>query len=102
MYMQCMYNVTMKFAWDPKKASDNIKKHKVSFDEAVTVFYDPLAKIADDPDHSSSEDRFLMIGHSHNANLLIVVHVYKEEKDTIRIISARKATKKEKKDFQEL
>jgi len=102
MYMQCMYNVTMKFAWDPKKANDNIKKHKVSFDEAVTVFYDPLAKIADDPDHSNDEDRFLMIGHSHNANLLIVVHVYKEEKDTIRIISARKATKKEKKDFQEL
>jgi uncharacterized DUF497 family protein len=97
-----MYNVIMKFAWDSKKASENIKKHKVSFDEAVTVFYDPLAKIADDPDHSDSEDRFLMIGHSHNVNLLIVVHVYKEEKDTIRIISARKATKREKKDFEEL
>jgi uncharacterized DUF497 family protein len=97
-----MYNVFMKFAWDPKKANENIKKHKVSFDEAVTVFYDPLAKIADDPDHSDSEDRFLMIGHSHSANLLIVVHVYKEEKDAIRIISARKATKREKKDFEEL
>lgn len=85
-----------------QKSKENIEKHKVSFDEAVTVFYDPLAKITDDPDHSASEDRFLMIGHIHNSNLLIVIHVYKEEKDTIRIISARQATKREKKDFEEI
>jgi hypothetical protein len=92
----------MKFTWDPKKASENIKKHKVTFDEAVSVFHDPLAKIADDPDHSLNEDRFLLIGHSSKEHLLMVVHVYKEEVETIRIISARKATKKEKKDFEEI
>ncbi len=92
----------MKFTWDPKKASENIKKHKVSFDEAVTVFYDPLAKITDDPDHSNDEERFLMIGHSSKQHLLMVIHVYREENETIRIISARKATKKEKKDFEEI
>jgi uncharacterized DUF497 family protein len=92
----------MKFIWDPKKASENIKKHKVSFDEAVTVFYDPLAKITDDPDHSNDEERFLMIGHSSKQHLLMVIHVYREENETIRIISARKATKKEKKDFEEI
>jgi uncharacterized DUF497 family protein len=92
----------MKFTWDQRKANENIKKHKISFEEAVTVFYDPLAKITDDPDHSINEERFLMIGHSNNANLLMVIHVYKEEKDIIRIISARKATKREKKDFEEV
>ena len=91
----------MKFNWDPKKAFDNLKKHKVTFDEAVTVFYDPLAKISDDPDHSLDENRFLMIGHSSKENLLMVIHVYKEENENIRIISARKATKKEKKYFEE-
>lgn len=56
-----MYNKTMKFTWDSKKANENIKKHKISFEEAVTVFYDPLAKIAEDPDHSINEERFLML-----------------------------------------
>jgi len=92
----------MKFTWDPNKAKDNLKKHKVGFEEAVSVFHDPLAKIADDPDHSKNEERFLLIGHSSKENLLIVIHVYKEEKETIRIISARKATKKEKRDFEEI
>jgi uncharacterized protein len=81
----------MDFTWDPKKSELNLKKHKVSFEEAVTVFYDPLAKTAHDPDHSNDEERFIIIGHSH-----------KENTETIRIISARKATKKEKKDFEEL
>lgn len=91
----------MNFNWDPKKASENVKKHKVTFEEAVTVFYDPMAKISDDPDHSADEERFLMIGHSNRENLLIVVHVYKEKNETIRIISARKATKKETRYFEE-
>lgn len=95
-----MYYERMKFEWDTKKASENLKKHKVSFDEATTVFYDPLAKIANDPDHSNDENRFLMIGFSYQHNLLIVVHIYKEKADAIRIISARKATKKEKMDFE--
>ena len=74
----------------------------MSFDEAVTVFYDPLAKVGHDPDHSDEEDRYILIGHSLKSNLLFVVHVYQEDKDTIRIISARRATKRETKDFEDL
>ena len=65
-----MYYERMKFEWDTKKASENLKKHKVSFDEATTVFYDPLAKIANDPDHSNDENRFLMIASNHMGWLL--------------------------------
>jgi uncharacterized DUF497 family protein len=97
-----MYNSDMNFSWDPKKAKDNLKKHKISFEEAVTVFYDPLAKVAEDPDHSQNEDRYLLIGYSQKSHLLFVVHVYKEDDESVRIISARKATKNEKKDFEEL
>ena len=96
-----MYIGNMKFVWDPRKAQSNFEKHKVSFVEAVTVFYDPLAKIASDPDHSTEEDRYILIGHSQRSRLLFVVHLYQSKKDTIRIISARKATKKETRDFQE-
>ena len=92
----------MDFNWDPKKAILNKQKHNITFEEAVTVFFDPLPKIATDPDHSSNENRYILIGHSRKQNLLFVVHLYKEKTDSIRIISARKATKKEKKDFQEL
>lgn len=97
-----MYNFKMEFTWNPKKAKDNLKKHKVSFEEAVSVFYDSMAKLSDDPDHSDIENRFILIGMSQKSHLLFVVHAYIEDSDTIRIISARKATKKEKKDFQEL
>lgn len=97
-----MYHESMKFTWDPEKAKSNLKKHKISFDEAISVFHDPMAKIAEDPDHSVEEDRFLLIGHSSKANLLIVVHIYKEDDEKIRIVSARKATKREKKDFEEI
>jgi len=92
----------MDFTWDPKKSELNLKKHKVSFEEAVTVFYDSLAKMAHDPDHSDDEERFIIIGHSQKENLLFIVHIYKESTETIRIISARKAKNKEKKDFEEL
>ena len=92
----------MNFDWDPKKEKNNIQKHGVSFREAVTVFYDPLAKITTDPDHSIQEDRFILIGHSQRSRLLFVVHVYRSKSDTVRIISARKATKKEMKDFEEI
>lgn len=70
----------MNFSWDPKKALANRKKHKVSFEEAITVFYDPLAKFSNDPDHSDEEERLIMIGHSKLRNLLFVVHVYRERK----------------------
>lgn len=91
----------MNFVWDPKKELANRRKHRVSFDEALTVFYDPLAKISDDPDHSEGEDRFILIGHSRMRNLLFVVHVYREADNEIRIISARKATARERRDFEE-
>ena len=92
----------MKFEWDTRKAEHNLKKHKVSFEEASTVFFDDLAKIAFDPDHSEDEHRQIVIGHSYNKNLLFVVHIAHGEKNVIRIISARKATKKERLDFENL
>lgn len=97
-----MYTVCMKFSWDLNKANQNLKKHGISFEEATTVFFDPLAKVTSDPDHSDAEDRMILIGHSKKLNLLFVVHLYKEEKEIIRIISARKATKKEKNDYKSL
>ena len=92
----------MKFEWDIRKAAQKLKKHKVSFEEASTVFFDNLAKIAFDPDHSEDEHRQILIGHSYNKNLLFVVHISYEEKNVIRIISARKATKRERHDFESL
>jgi uncharacterized DUF497 family protein len=92
----------MKFTWDPQKAKLNENKHGVSFEEASTVFYDPFAKLGHDPDHSEQEDRYILIGHSQASNLLFVIHVYAENENTVRIVSARKATKKEKHDFENL
>ncbi len=84
----------MRFEWDRKKAEENYQKHKVSFDEAVTVFYDPLAATFNDPDHSIGEERFLTIGYSSRQRLLVLS--YTERQGTIRIISARRATGKER------
>ena len=84
------------FEWDSKKNIENIKKHKISFEEAKEVFYDDKAILFDDPEHSDFEDRFLIIGRIRNLNICIVSHCYKEEDGVIRLISARKATKKEK------
>lgn len=95
-------HLPMKFSWDTKKEQTNLKKHKVSFEEAVSVFYDPLAKVTDDPDHSQDENRLILIGHSSRQNLLFVVHLYRENSETVRIISARKATAKERKDFENI
>ena len=85
----------MQFEWDRTKADQNLKGHRVSFDEAVTVFYDPLAATFDDPDHSVGEHRFITVGHSSRERLLIVVHV--ERGGNIRIISARLTTARERK-----
>jgi len=87
----------MRIIWDEKKNNDNIKKHNVSFEEAATVFYDPHGRLIDDPDHSADEDRFILLGLSKMLHLLVVCHCYRENEDTIRIITARKATKKETK-----
>jgi uncharacterized DUF497 family protein len=91
------YNDHMIFVWDSSKNQANRKKHGVSFEEAETVFYDKFARLIADPDHSEDEERFVLLGISSELKLLIVVHVYKENDETIRIISARKATKLEQK-----
>ncbi len=87
------------FEWDPKKARKNIEIHGVSFDEASTAFKDTLSLTIHDPLHSDDEDRFILIGDSYKNRLLVIVHT--ERGDKIRIISARKATKKERKQYEE-
>ena len=90
----------IRFTWDEVKANRNIFKHTVSFEEAATVFYDPLSATIDDPDHSSArEQRCLIVGYSDRRRLLIVSHT--AQSGTIRIISARKATAHERKRHEE-
>ena len=88
----------MKFNWDPSKAQENLLDHGISFEEATTVFGDPLAGTIPDPDHSVGEARFLTIGWTANGRLIVVSHI--EEGDTIRIISAREATAHERKQYE--
>lgn len=83
------------FDWNDCKNETNKKKHGISFEEAKTAFFDERAVVFDDPEHSEKEDRFLLLGMSENANLCIVCHCYRESDTVIRLISARKATKKE-------
>ncbi len=85
----------MQFEWDPKKAKRNLSKHGISFEEAVTVFYDPLSATFDDPDHSVGEPRFITIGLSSRGRLIVVAHT--ERREAVRIISARAATQRERK-----
>ena len=85
--------------WDEEKNKKNIISHKISFEEAKTVFFDPNAKIIYDPDHSKEEDRFIILGISKYLNILVVCHCYRENDNIIRIISARKATSKERKQY---
>jgi uncharacterized DUF497 family protein len=87
----------IRFEWDRAKASANLKKHGVSFEEAQTIFYDDFAVQFLDEEHSSKEDRFLMLGMSSEANLLLVCHCERAGGEVIRIISARKATRSESK-----
>jgi len=88
----------MKFEWDATKERANVEKHGVSFAEASTLFGDPLATTIPDPDHSEGEMRFVTIGHSANARLIVVSHT--EAGDTVRIISAREATSYERKAYE--
>tara|TARA_R110001606_G_scaffold237064_5_gene385063 strand:- start:275 stop:568 length:294 start_codon:yes stop_codon:yes gene_type:complete len=90
----------LKFEWDFDKSISNIKKHGVSFDEAKTVFTDEYARLIGDPDHSQDEDRFLLLGTSIESNLLVVCHCIREA-ESIRIISARKAGKQERKVYED-
>jgi uncharacterized DUF497 family protein len=89
----------MEFEWDPEKAARNGAKHGVSFPEAATVFGDPLAITYDDPDHSDEEDRFITFGHSVEGRLIVVAHT--DRGDHTRIISARLATRRERKLYEE-
>jgi uncharacterized DUF497 family protein len=88
----------MKFDWDPKKAEANLRKHSVSFDEAATVFLDPMAISGPDPEHSIGEDRYVTFGFSRLGRLLAVCHAYRP--GAIRIISARRVTRGERKMYE--
>jgi uncharacterized protein len=91
------YNVSMiKFEWDPQKARANIAKHGVSFEEAMTVFYDDYARQFFDEEHTTDEDRFIMLGVSNRLRILVVCHCERARGNIIRIISARKATAQER------
>lgn len=91
---------SINFEWDENKNTINQKKHNISFSEAKTVFYDDAAIIIDDPEHSEEEERFIILGLSKRANLLVVCHCYRASETIIRIISARKATKSETNQYQ--
>jgi len=92
---------SLKFEWDPVKASSNIKKHGISFDEAKTVFDDDFARLIPDPDHSEGEERFILLGMSYTLKILTVVHCYRDDYGVIRIISARASTKNEERQYKE-
>ena len=89
----------MRFEWNASKAAANLRKHGVSFNEAASVFFDPLSATGDDPDHSLDERRFVTFGMSSSGHLLVVAHA--EHGDAIRIITARHATRAERKLYEE-
>jgi len=89
----------MKIEWDPRKAWSNLRKHRVSFEEAATALSDPMAATGADPDHSITEERYVTFGVSERGRLLVVAHT--DEKETIRIISARIASKGERELYEE-
>jgi len=91
--------MALTFQWDNRKAANNLKKHAVSFEEAATAFADPLSLTMADPDHSEDEERFILVGLSFRNRPLVVVHT--ERGDNIRIISARRATRREKKQYEQ-
>ncbi len=91
--------VLLHFEWDPRKAADNLAKHGVSFVEAATVFGDPRSLTIPDPEHSAVEKRFTILGRSHTGRLLVVVHTARG--DNLRVISARPASRKERKTYEQ-
>jgi uncharacterized DUF497 family protein len=90
-----------KIEWDAEKNAENIRKHGVSFEEASTVFSDERALLLADPDHSTEEDRFILMGFSASLRIVVVCHCYRRDDRVIRIISARKATKSERITYSE-
>lgn len=91
----------LRFAWDPSKAAANLRKHGVSCDVAETVFADDHALLLDDPDHSHEEDRAILLGLRARLRIVVVCHTLRDDDRTIRIISARKATKREREQYLE-
>jgi uncharacterized DUF497 family protein len=89
----------LRFEWDPRKSASNRRKHGVSFEEAETAFADERALLLDDPDHSSDEERFVLLGLSATLHILVVCHCYRRSGDVIRIISARKADRGEEETY---
>ncbi len=89
----------MTFTWDEEKAKANVRKHHVSFEEASSVFADEHARLTHDPEHSDEEDRFIILGFSSALRIVVVCHVYREGARVIRLISARKATRNERKQY---
>ena len=92
--------MSLGFEWDARKASSNLRQHRVSFEEAAAAFADPLSLTIADPDHSVDEDRFVLLGMSYRNRVLVVVHT--ERGDNIRIIGARRATKREREQYERL
>ncbi len=92
----------LRFEWDEHKNKINQAKHGISFLEAKTVFYDEEALLIDDPEHSETEERFIILGISRKANLLVVCHCYRGDDSVIRLISARRATRTETRQYHEL
>ena len=91
----------LRFDWDSAKAKANQRKHGITFDEALTAFYDEQGLFMSDPEHSESEDRFVLLGLSQALKLLVVCHCYRESEEVIRIISARKADRSERRYYNE-
>lgn len=91
--------MVLRFEWDPRKAAGNLAKHGVSFEEAATVFGDLLGRIVDDPRHSTGEQRYVLLGRSEEQRLLAVM--FTERKEAIRLISARRATRHERREYEE-
>ena len=91
----------LRFEWDKRKASDNRRRHGVSFEEARSAFRDENARVIPDPEHSDEEGRFVLLGLSVQLRLLLVVHCYREDDEVIRIISARKADPAERSKYSE-
>ena len=91
----------LSFEWDPAKAAKNVAKHGISFEEAKTVFFDEHALVIADPDHSEEEDRFIILGQSTELQTLVVVHCFRQEGSSIRIISARRAGTREQQPYWE-
>jgi hypothetical protein len=91
--------MSLRFEWDDEKAKANLAKHGVAFEEAATVFSDPLSSTIDDPDHSTTEDRFVTIGRSVADRVIVVIHTDRE--DQVRLVSARTATPRERRAYEE-